>query len=58
MSTEMIRLLLDLALAGQKALLQLRALKTSDPIAYEAALQDIGADHAAMLKRLEAAAAP
>lgn len=44
--------------AGLQVFESLQALKTSDPAAFEAALEQIGTDHKAALARLEAAAAP
>lgn len=55
MSPELIKLLLQI---GLQAYQSLAALKTEDPVAFEAALQKIGSDHASMFSRLEAAAAP
>lgn len=53
MSPELIKLLIQV---GLQAYQSLAALRTEDPVAFEAALQKIGADHAAALARLEAAA--
>lgn len=55
MSPELIKALIEIAL---RAYAVIASLKTTDPVAYEAALAQIGADHKAMLDRLEAAAAP
>lgn len=44
--------------AGLQVFQSIQALKTADPVAYEAALQKIGDDHKAALDRLEAAAKP
>lgn len=44
--------------AGLQAFQTIQALKTADPVAFEAALLKIGDDHKTALARLEAAAAP
>lgn len=53
MNPVLIKALLEV---GLQAFATLNALKTEDPVAFEAALQKIGADHKAALARLEAAA--
>lgn len=44
--------------AGLQVFQSIQALRTADPVAYQAALAKIGADHKAALDRLEAAAKP
>jgi hypothetical protein len=51
-------LIKELIAAGLQIFQTLQALKTEDPVAFEAALTAIGGDHAKMMARLEAAAAP
>lgn len=55
MNPELIKLLIQVGLQAYQAL---NALKTEDPVAFEAALVQIGTDHKAALARLEAAAKP
>lgn len=55
MNPELIKLLLEV---GLNAYAQLQALKSTDPVAFEAALQKIGGDHRKALDRLEAAVKP
>lgn len=55
MNPELIKLLIQV---GLNAYAQVQALKTTDPVAFEAALQQVGDDHRKALDRLEAAVAP
>lgn len=55
MNPVLIKLLID---AGLQIFQTIQSLKATDPVAFEAALQEIGDDHKAALARLEAAAAP
>lgn len=54
MNPALIKALLEV---GLQAYATLQALKTEDPVAFEAALEHVGTDHKAALARLEAAAA-
>lgn len=57
MSPELIKLLIQVGIAGAQARLELQAMKAANAEEFEAALLSIGGDHAGMLVRLEAAAA-
>lgn len=58
MNEQLIKLLIQVGLAGAQAWQELQAMKAANPEEFEAAMASIGGDHAAALARLEAAAAP